>query len=147
MKKKYFFLISIIMIILLSGCGYEPVYSSKNFLFKIDKITHENNKINNQIARSLKTVSNNDAKNLLEFELNSNKEKVVVSKDKAGDPQIFELKISINIRLNDEEKKFESKQIYNNIENKFELNEYELEVETQIINKVIDDIIIYLSSQ
>ena len=135
------------MIILLSGCGYEPVYSSKNFLFKIDKINHENNKINNQIARSLKTVSNNDAKNLLEFELNSNKEKVVVSKDKAGDPQIFELKISINIRLNDEEKKFESKQIYNNIENKFELNEYELEVETQIINKVIDDIIIYLSSQ
>ena len=69
MKKKYFFLISIIMIILLSGCGYEPVYSSKNFLFKIDKITHENNKINNQIARSLKTVSNNDAKNLLEFDL------------------------------------------------------------------------------
>jgi len=135
------------MIILLSGCGYEPVYSSKNFLFKIDKINHENNKINNQIARSLKTVSNNDAKNLLEFELNSNKEKVVVSKDKAGDPQIFELKISINIRLNDEEKKFEGKQIYNNIENKFELNEYELEVETQIINKVIDDIIIYLSSQ
>ena len=84
-------------------------------IFKIDKINHENNKINNKIARSLKTVSNNDAKNLLEFELNSNKEKVVVSKDKAGDPQIFELKISINIRLNDEEKKFESKQIYNNI--------------------------------
>jgi hypothetical protein len=147
MKKKYFFLIYLAAIILLNGCGYEPVYSSKNFLFKIDKITHDKNKINNQIVRSLKSISNNKTKNLLIIELNSNKEKKIVSKDKAGNPQIFELLISINIKIEDKQKKFESKQVYNNIENKFELNEYELEIEAQIINKLIDDIIIYLSSQ
>ena len=68
MKKKYFFLIYLAAIILLNGCGYEPVYSSKNFLFKIDKITHDKNKINNQIVRSLKSISNNKTKNLLIIE-------------------------------------------------------------------------------
>ena len=144
MKKKYVLLAGILIISLLSGCGYKPVYSSKNFLFKINKITHANNKINNQIARSLKSISNDNATNSLNFELSSKKEKIIISKNKNGDPEIFELKIFIDIIVKNKQKTFVGKQVYNNTENKFELNEYEIQIEKQIITKIIDEIIIFL---
>ena len=69
-------------------------------LFKINKITYDNNKINNQIARSLKSVSNNEATRILNFDLSSKKEKIVVSKNRAGDPEIFEITFTIDINNN-----------------------------------------------
>ena len=54
MKKKYILLTGILIITLLYGCGYKPVYSSKDFLFKINEIKHTKNKINNQIAKIFK---------------------------------------------------------------------------------------------
>ena len=53
----------------------------------------------------------------------------------------------INIILKDKQKSFLGKQVYNNIENKFELNEYEIQIEKQIIAKMIDEIIIFLSER
>ena len=144
MKKRYALLTSILIITLLAGCGYKPVYSSKDFLFKINEIKHANNKINNQVVRSLKSISNNNATTYLNFELRSKKEKNIISKNKNGDPEIFELKIIIDIIVKDKQKTFLGKQVYNNTENKFELNEYEIQLEKQIINKIIDEIIIFL---
>jgi hypothetical protein len=144
MKKKYTLLTSILIITLLYGCGYKPVYSSKDFLFKINEVKHTNNRINNQIVRSLKSISNNNATTSLNLELRSKKEKNIISKNKNGDPEIFELKIIIDIVIKDKQKTFLGKQVYNNTENKFELNEYEIQLEKQIITKIIDEIIIFL---
>ena len=144
MKKNYALFTSILIITLLSACGYKPVYSSKNFLFKINEIKHTNNKINNQVVRSLKSISNNNATTSLNFELRSKKEKNTISKNKNGDPEIFELKIIIDIVVKDKQKTFLGKQVYKNTENKFELNEYEIQLEKQIITKMIDEIIIFL---
>jgi len=145
MKKKHFFIINFLILILLEGCGYEPVYSSKNFLFKVGKIDHKNNQINNQITTSLKSLSNQSAQNTLDLKLNSTKEKRIVSKSKSGDAEIFELKILVEVIINDQQKSFSSSQNYNNNENKFELNQYEIEIEKQIINGIIDDMLIYLA--
>tara|TARA_Y100000389_G_scaffold129820_1_gene127273 strand:- start:359 stop:805 length:447 start_codon:yes stop_codon:yes gene_type:complete len=144
MKINYISLIGILIISLLSSCGYKSVYSSKDLIFKIDKVTHSNSKINNQIARTLKSISNDEAANTLNLEFSSNKEKIIVSKNKSGDPEIFELKILVNIKVRNIEKNFVAKQIYNNIANKFELNEYEIQIEKQIISKIIDEIIRFL---
>ena len=146
MKKKNLFLIIILNLFLFQGCGYEPVYSSKNFVFKIGKIDYENNRINNQIARSLKSFSNKNAQNIIDLELNYKKEKDVISKNKSGDPQIFNLRMTINIKIKDDEKTFISEQTYNNNENKFELNQFESEIEKQLISEIIDDILIYLAT-
>ena len=145
MKKKHFFIINLLILIFLEGCGYEPVYSSKNFLFKVGKINYETNQINNQVVRSLKSLSNQNAQNTLDLELNSIKEKRIVSKNKSGDAEIFELKILVEVVINNQQKSFSSFQNYNNNENKFELNQYEIEIEKQIINGIIDDILIYLA--
>ena len=144
MKRKYILLINILIITLLYGCGYKPVYSSKDLLFKINKVNHDNSKISNQIARSLKSISNDETANTLNLELNSNKEKIIVSKNKNGDPEIFELKILVNIKVKNREKTFSGKQLYKNVENKFELNEYEIQIEKQIISRVIDEVILFL---
>ena len=144
MKKKYILLANILIITLLYSCGYKPVHSSKDLLFKIDKITHANSKIDKQIMRSLKSISNDEATNTLNLELSSKREKIIVSKDKNGYPEIFELKLLINIKIKDKQKTFLGKQVYNNIGNKFELNEYEIQIEKQIIYKMIDEIILFL---
>jgi len=145
MKKKYFFIINLLILTFLQGCGYEPIYSSKNFLFKIDKINYDNSKINNQIVRSLRSMSNQNSQNAFDLDLSSKKEKKIVSKNKSGDAEIFEMKILINIKIKNKQKTFISLQNYNNNENKFELNQYEIEIEKQIINEIIDDILIYLA--
>ncbi len=146
MKKKYFFTVYFLIIFLLSGCGFEPTYSSKKFLFRVDKINYEYNKINSQIARSLKSISNQNAKNILDINLKSRKEKKIISKNKSGDPEIFELIIYVDIEVKEIQKNFISKQNYKNNENKFELNEYEIEIEKQLINEIIDNILIYLAN-
>ena len=144
MKKKFVLLTGLLIITLLYGCGYEPIYSSKNFLFKINEIKHANNKIDNQIAKSLKSISNDNTTNILNLELSSKKEKITVSKNKNGDPEIFKLKIVINIEVKNVKKTFLGEQTYGNIENKFELNEYEIQIEKQIISKIVDEIILFL---
>ena len=146
MKKKYFFTVYFLIIFLLSGCGFEPTYSSKKFLFRVDKINYEYNKINSQIARSLKSISNQNAKNILDINLKSRKEKKIISKNKSGDPEIFELIIYVDIEVKEIQKNFISKQNYKNNENKFELNEYEIEIEKQLVNEIIDNILIYLAN-
>ncbi len=145
MKIRYFFLILFLYTILLQGCGYEPIYSSKNFLFKINKISFEKNKINNQIAKNLKSMSNENATKILDLNLKSEIKKKVVSKNKSGDPVIFELTLLITIETEYNKKIFINKQVYNNRENKFELNEFEIQMQNQIIKNIIDDILIYLS--
>jgi len=146
MKKKYFFIINLLILTFLQGCGYEPIYSSKNFLFKIDKINYDNSKINNQIVRSLRSMSNQNSQNAFDLDLSSKKEKKIVSKNKSGDAEIFEMKILINIKIKNKQKTFISLQNYNNNENKFELNQFESEIEKQLISEIIDDILIYLAT-
>ena len=142
MKK----LIPLLIIILFYGCGYKPIYSSKDVLFKVDRINYDYNKINAQIARSIKTLSNDEAKKTLEINLKSSKEKKVVSKTKNGDPEIYELVISVKISTFQVSKNFLSKQNYKNIDNKFELNQYELEIEKKIIDELTGKILNYLTN-
>ena len=53
----------ILLISILYSCGYEPIYSSKIFYLELIRFFEEN-KINNQIARSLKSISNQNAEKI-----------------------------------------------------------------------------------
>ena len=135
----------LLFIIFIPNCGFESVYSSKNFLFEIGKINFEENDRNRQIARSLRSISNKNAQKVLDIELNSNLEKRVVSKTKTGDPETFELTVSVTIKVLKKEQVFVSQQNYSNNDNKFQLNQYEKEIEEQLVTEIIDDILIYLT--
>ena len=58
---KVFFIITVFF--LLSNCGYEPIYSSKNINFSIGNIEKVNNSLNNEFVRLIKSVSNKKTNN------------------------------------------------------------------------------------
>ena len=148
-KKKKFYLIFFFLFV---SCGFEPIYSSKNINFSIDEIQKKNNPLNNEFARTLKTFSNSDVDNKLIIEIESKKYVETKSKDSKGNPNVYELSMILNIGINEKnnnnfiKKEFKQSINFNNQDDKFQLSQYQKELEQLLINKIIDDVLIYLSN-
>ena len=150
MKKL---IIIVIALFILNNCGYTPIYSSKENNFYIKEISQKNrSKLNSKIENNIKKFSNQNSENIIQLEISSNKKINIISKDKKGDPSRFSMTISLTINIlnkNNYEinktKSFTEKFDYNNNSNKFSLKQYEKNIEDNLINKIIERSIIYLS--
>ena len=150
MKKL---VIIIITLFILNNCGYTPIYSSKENNIYIKKISQKNtSKLNSKIINNIRRFSNQDSENTVQLEINSNKKIDIISKDIKGDPSRFQMTVFLNIAVlskNNYEinktKSFSAKFNYQNNSNKFSLKQYEKEIEDILINKIVDQSIIYLS--
>ena len=149
-NKKLF---GVITFIFLLSCGYQPIFSFNESTFSISKIKLiEENKANLRIKNALKFYrENNNTKTFYDLEISSNRSKNVLLKDAKGDPKIFLLNISIEINVMENnlpksEKTFNKTESYNTKLNKFELKKYEDKISSNMINKIIEEIIIYLYS-
>ena len=149
MKKLIFVVIALFI---LNNCGYSPIYSSKNNNFYIDISQKDRSKLNSKIENNIKKFSNQNSENIIQLEISSNKKINIISKDKKGDPSRFSMIISLTINIlnkNNYEinktKSFTEKFDYNNNSNKFSLKQYEKDIEDNLINKIIERSIIYLS--
>jgi hypothetical protein len=142
---------TLIIFFIFSSCGYTPIYSSKNSNFYIEKIKiSQNDKLNRKIKKNLETFSNVDSTNIIVITSKAKRTTTIITKDKKGDASRYEMKIVMDINLiynNKEinEKKFIASFGYKTDSNKFNLNQYEKEIENILINKIIDDCIIYLA--
>ena len=152
-KKIIFFL----SLILLSSCGFEPMYSKKtvnqNFNFTINNIDFSGNRdVNQNLKNNLKNFLNNETKLIkLDLGINSTKEKITTSKNKQGNAEKYSLKIIINLAVFKDEIyisgiSFNEDYEYKNQSNKFNLSQYEKTIEKNLISAITDDIIIYLYS-
>ncbi len=146
---KNFFLI---FIFLLTSCGYQPLYSSKNsnkLIFK--EIEFQGDKsINRNLISS--TFIKEDAQNYLYEKIIIKNEKTIVetSKDSKGIPESYRMTIDLQVSIIDKgniikEKNFSREFLYKNIDNKFDLYEYEIDVQQNLINKITEELIIYLN--
>ena len=79
-------------------------------------------------------------------------EKTIVetSKDAKGIPESYRMTIDLQVSIIDKgniikEKKFSREFLYKNIDNKFDLYEYEIDVQQNLINKITEELIIYLN--
>ena len=149
MKKLIFVVIALFM---LNNCGYSPIYSSKNNNFYIDLSQKDRSKLNSKIENNIKKFSNENNENIIQLEISSNKKINTMSKNKRGDPSRFNMTISLTINIlnkNNYEinktKSFTEKFDYNNNSNKFSLKQYEKDIEDNLINKIIERSILYLS--
>jgi len=151
MKKL---VIIIIALFILNNCGYTPIYSSKkqeNFYIK--EISQKNkSKLNTKIINNIKRFSNQDSENVIQLEISSNKEIDTIAKDEKGNPSRFQMTVFLNINVlskNNYEvnktKTLTANFNYQNNSNKFSLKQYEKEIEDILINKIIEESIIYLS--
>ena len=149
MKKSIFVVIALFM---LNNCGYTPIYSSKNNNFYVDVSQKNKTKLNSKIENNIKKFSNENNENIIQIEISSNKKINIISKDKKGDPSRFSMIISLTINIlnkNNYEinktKSFTEKFDYNNNSNKFSLKQYEKDIENNLINKIIERSVLYLS--
>jgi len=148
MIKKIFFLI---LLFSLQSCGYEAMYLKKiNFNEKIKNFeTLGDKKINKNIISSL-NLKNQNKTTGYKLIINSSKTLQIISKDKAGNSSVYKTLIIVKVSLKDneenlKEKVFSEQFIYNNIKNKFNLSQYQKEIEINLINKIMDEIIVFLT--
>ena len=147
MKK---IIIIVIALFILNNCGYTPIYSSKEKNFYIEKISKKNStKLNSKFANNLEIFSNKNSKNIIEIEIDSVKKIETSQKDNKGDPSRFQMTIVLNMNIISENynktKTFSSDFNYSNDSNKFSLKQYEKEIENNLISKIVEKSIIYLS--
>tara|TARA_B100000965_G_C19232112_1_gene600586 strand:- start:195 stop:653 length:459 start_codon:yes stop_codon:yes gene_type:complete len=141
--------ILIFFLFTLSSCDYKPILSYKNYEFSInvDKITGDE-KVNSIITNNLNNLKGNEKE--FYVTLSSKKEKNIISKDSKGDPSIFELIINVNynVKLNGEiiiENNILRKTTYNNISDKFELENYEKNMIDNLSRNISDRIVFSIS--
>ena len=142
----------LIMFIMCTSCGYNVLYSNKNFNFNITKIEKsKEDKLNLVFERMINSFSNDQALNQISLETNAEKQITVVSKDDRGDPSRYQMIVKLELVIIDDGKnKKINKNIvqrfsYNNNSNRSKLNQYEKEIEGILINKIIDETIKYIS--
>ena len=148
MRNKPF--IFLIFFLILSSCGYQPIYSTKNLNFTIGKVEKENTSLNNKFAKSINTLTNRESDKKINIKIESDKKIRVKSKDSKGNTLVLELEINlkfINLDSDNQVQQSLSRKItYNNSDDKFKLKEYENELEDILITKIIEDLINYLSN-
>ena len=134
------------------SCGYTPIYQTDQKLnIKLDTIVSSGDKnINREIVKNLDKYRDSDTNNIFDLSINSTKKEDVVTKDKKGNATSYKLTLEVDINLsniyNDKNftKKFSKDMSFNSKNNKFELDQYRLNLEKNMISQILQDINIYL---
>ena len=128
--------IILLLLLLLSSCGYEAIYSKKNsvnYNFSVSELNFVGDRtVNLKIKEKLNNYAQEKKDKDFILKISSTSEKVILSKNTAGDATSFKNSVSINVEvlMNN---KFKSNFIilesfnYNNISNKFNLKQLEKE--------------------
>ena len=145
------FLLLIVSIFILSACSYEPILLKKNYDFEFNKIEFSGDKTVNEIIKNrISRVSSGNKKYNIYY--NSKIEKSVVSSNEKGDPTIFNLNIDLEYKITDKEKviiknKISKQSTHNDIKDKFELSNYEINSIKSLAKKIGDEIMMSLISK
>ena len=146
--------ISIITLsIILTNCGFKPIYSSKNSNFGIVDIINKNeNKNSFAIEKMISSHSNLDAVKKIKLELDYEQTFATILKDNKGDPSKKKLSIEVNLVVKNEQnnvlinKNFSEEFSYDVQSNKFNMAQYEDSVTSNLNNKISNDIIFLLGT-
>ncbi len=149
MKK----IILIVGILLISSCGYTPIYSSKESNYKIVNFKKNiNNSLTNYIQNSINVLSNENADKVLNIDLELKEEIVVILKDSKGDPAKNRLIITVNLSVFDESENLIASKIfsenfeYNIDDNKFNLKQYERNIKINLVEEITQQVLVYLAN-
>tara|TARA_B110001452_G_C15031629_1_gene360450 strand:- start:217 stop:681 length:465 start_codon:yes stop_codon:yes gene_type:complete len=145
----------ILIFFFLTSCGYQAIYSKKNntsiSINKIESIGDRN--INRKIISLANLKERNNQNYSYDLTLSSTKIIEAVAKDKTGNTSVYKTTIVVEFYLKDpnnqdeifKEKRFSSSFSYNNINNKFDLAKYQKNIKQNLIEKIAEEITIFLS--
>ena len=140
-------------LILLASCGYQPLYvgmDMKDTGFKKITVLGEKN-INRKIISILSLKEDEENKTLNEITFTSKKSISETSKDSKGQVLTFKTAIQINIKIMNnqkviKERNFSEEFSYKNKENKFDLREYQNQIENNLINNIVEELIVFIKT-
>ena len=144
---KYIFIFVFVL-----SCGYTPIYQTDQKLnIKLDTINSSGDKdINREIVKNLNKYRDSDTNNIFDLSIDSTKKEEVVTKDKKGNATSYKLTLEVDINLsnisNDKNfiKKLTKDMSFNSKNNKFELDQYRLNLKKNMISQILQDINLYL---
>ena len=143
----------IILSIILTNCGFKPIYSSKNSNFEIIEILNENeNKNSFAVEKMIMSLSNQESIRKFKLEMNYKQTLSTILKDSKGDPSKKKLSISVNLVIKNEEgniltsKNFSEEFSYDVQSDKFNMGQYEDNITNNLNNKISNDIIFLLGT-
>ena len=147
MKKLF-----ILILFFITSCGYQPLYVNKNnsnlVFSKIELFGDK--EINRRIVSFISIKEDKSEEKLNQLVLRSNEDIIETSKDSKG--RVATLKTTVEIKLvildgNQiiKEKTFNENFSYNNKDNKFDLTKYQNEIKNNLVDKIIEQMSIYLS--
>ena len=146
-KKNIIFLS---LILFLNSCGFTPVYlKNNNVNFSIEKANFIGDReLNNFLKINLNKYKNEEVNNKIFIEVKSEYNKIILSKDSAGEVTNYQLEANVIFLIKSTNKviKISEKKIMENMSDKFEETKYESSVKqsfaSSITNKLISKIII-----
>ena len=152
MEKKIF---TFILLIFLSSCGYEAIYSVKNiknYDFSISKLSFIGDReINLKIKQKLNNYTQKIKDINFILKITSTSEKIILAKNDAGDSTSFKIETIVNIDVfNKDELKsnfiITETFSYDNNSNKFELKSHEKEIKKNLADTIAEKLIFKLAN-
>ena len=134
---------------ILNSCGYKSVLVNKNSNFSIKefKILNEE-KTSKYIAKNLQEYQKSEG--IYSVTIESSYRRDISSKNKKGNPETFSMQLLVNISISSEDKilknSFKEVVNYNNKESKFKLKTFENNLKNNLLEKILQDIKIYVQS-
>ena len=146
-KKNIIFLS---LILFLNSCGFTPVYlKNNNVNFSIEQANFIGDRdLNNFLKINLSKYKNEEVNNKIFIEVESEYNKIILSKDSAGEVTNYQLEANVVFLIKSTNKviKINEKKIMENMSDKFEETKYESSVKqsfaSSIINKLISELVI-----
>lgn len=147
-------LISIIVLsLILTNCGFKPIYNSKNSNFEVIEIENKNkNKKSFSIEKAIMSLSNKNAKNKVKLELDYKQSVSTILKDSKGDPSKKKLSINVILKVKNDrdniliDQNFNEEFNYNVQSDKFGMSQYEENITDNLNSKISNDIIFLLGT-
>ena len=141
-------IILIFFLLFLYSCGYTSVYKnqkSQDFQINIIEMTGDI-EINNLIKNELKFYSNRNSNNKYDISINSEYQKIIISKNSAGVATEYKIlvdtKISINLNNKNNILNFSENINIKSNSNSFEQNNYERNIKKNFASSIKDKFII-----
>ena len=147
--------IILLLLFLLSSCGYEAIHSKKNsanYSFSVSELNYVGDRtINLKIKQKLNNYAQDKKDKDFILKITSTSKKIVIAKNTTGDSTFFKITITIDVDILMNHK-FKSNFMisesfnYNNISNKFNLRKYEEEIKNNLAETASDKLIFKLSN-
>ena len=144
-----------ILLLFLSTCGYEAMYSQKNNAyhnFSISEIVFDGERyINIRIKSKLNNYTLVEKDKQFILKIKSSLEKITLAKNIAGDATKYRSVLKLGVQVVLENNLVNNLEIiesfdYDSIENTFDLKRYEKEIQNTLANTAIDKLIFKLTN-